>query len=43
MGFLEIFEGCPGDIWRVSLRFFICFIEIFVVFLDIFYRCPEEF
>jgi len=37
---LEIVQGCPGDIWRVSLKLFMNFLERFVGFLDIFYGCP---
>jgi len=29
MGFLEIFVGCPGDIWCVSWRYLIGVLEIF--------------
>jgi len=38
MGVLEIFEGCPGEISYNSLNYFICFLEIFIDFLEIFHR-----
>jgi len=29
MGVLQIFEGCPGNIGRVSLILYMCVLEIF--------------
>jgi len=42
MGVLEIFDGCPGDISWFSMNYFICFLEIFLDFLEIFHRFPGD-
>jgi len=36
MGVLEIFDGCPGDIWSVFWRYLMGVLEIFD-------GCPADF
>jgi len=39
---LKIFDACPGDIWWVSWRYLMGFLEIFDLSQEIFEGCPGD-
>jgi len=39
---LEIFDGCPRDIWWVSLRYLLGVLEIFYGRLGDIFGCPGD-
>jgi len=42
MDVLYISDGCPGDLSKVSLGFFVGFLEIFDICPEIFGRCAMD-